>query len=101
MKMIIIVCSMLFTFALCCTDADDNTNTNDATITGIDSRECSCCGGYFIEISSSTYRFYTVPAGSNVDIENATFPLNVRVTWKTAANRCLGDEIEVLKLELR
>ncbi len=101
MKMIILVCSILFAFALCCSDADDNTNISEATITGVDSRECSCCGGYFIDISGSTYRFYTAPAGSNVDLENATFPLNVIVTWKTSSNRCLGDEIDLLKLDLR
>ena len=81
--------------------ADENDNMSDGIITGIDVRECSCCGGYFIAIKDSTYRFYTLPAGNGVELENPVFPIYVKLEWAKADTVCLGDEIKVLTIKLR
>ena len=66
---------------------------NEGKITGYDYRKCSCCGGYYIDINSNTYRFYVLPENSNFDLTNATFPINVELDWKKVEPGCLGDEI--------
>ncbi len=74
---------------------------SDGTISGYDTRECSCCGGFFIEIENVTYRFYDVPANSNLNLENPSFPIYVKLDWTKDVNACLGDEIIVLRIEER
>lgn len=73
----------------------------DATITGVDQRLCMCCGGWFIQIGQQNYRFLTQPKGSTVDLNNPTFPLEVKVKWMKQLSPCLGDEIDLLSLELK
>ena len=80
---------------------DENEFMNNGIITGIDFRECSCCGGYFIDIKDSTYRFFTIPTGSDVSLENPVFPIYVKLDWAKADSVCLGDEIKVIKIKLR
>jgi hypothetical protein len=72
---------------------------NNGAITGPDVRECSCCGGYFIEIENITYRFFELPANSEIDLINARFPVYVRLDWQNDPNACLGDEIFVMRIE--
>lgn len=72
---------------------------SEGIITGIDDRECSCCGGYFVEIEDSTYRFDAVPPGSKLDLENPNFPIAVKLDWLEDPNACLGDEIIVERIE--
>jgi len=80
---------------------DENEFMSNGTISGIDFRKCSCCGGYFIDINDSTYRFYTLPTGSEVTLENPVFPIYVKLDWAKADTVCLGDEIKVLNIKLR
>ncbi|QQS37905.1 MAG: hypothetical protein IPM56_08195 [Ignavibacteriales bacterium] len=101
MKRIIFISAVLFALSINCSDTEDSKQTSEAVITAVDTRECSCCGGFFIVIDNSTYRFYSAPAGSNVDLSNPVFPINVLVEWRKSANQCLGDEIEVFKLSMR
>lgn len=70
-----------------------------ASLRDFDDRECVCCGGYYIVIDDSTYRFYEVPENSNLDLQNAKFPLYVRLDWNEDPNACLGDEIIVTRIE--
>jgi len=72
--------------------------TDQGTITGMDPRMCVCCGGWWIRIQNDTLRFDQVPAGSQALLENAVFPLPVRVKWTKKVPRCLGDEILVYDL---
>ena len=72
-----------------------------ATITGYDYRMCICCGGWFIEIGKETYRFDQLPPSSNLDLNNAEFPLKVKVIWKKDENGCAGDEIIIEKIKKR
>jgi hypothetical protein len=100
MNKTIFVGILLIIGILSCTE-DENEFMSDGTITGIDFRECSCCGGYFIDINDSTYRFFTIPPGSNVSLENPVFPIYVKLDWAKSDSLCLGDEIKVLRVEKR
>jgi hypothetical protein len=79
---------------------DDDDFESDGTIIDIDPRMCPCCGGYFIGIEDETYRFQTLPEGSGIDLTQQSFPLEVELDWDTSAVRCLGDEIDVLRIAL-
>ena len=83
-----------------CTE-DENNYMNNGTITGIDFRECACCGGYFIDINDSTYRFFNLPSGSEIKLDNPIFPIYVKLDWAKADTVCLGDEIKVLRIARR
>jgi len=71
---------------------------SEGTITGYDFRKCMCCGGYFVDIEDSTYRFYTMPNGFIFNWETDTFPIEVLLNWKPDSVLCLGDEIIVSKM---
>ncbi len=98
-KIIIVGIFLILGFSSCTEDA--NEFMSNGVITGWDPRMCMCCGGYYINIDSSTYRFYRLPDGSKIDLENPTFPIYVKLDWAKADNVCLGDEIKVLRIELR
>lgn len=70
-------------------------------ITGPDYRYCACCGGWFIEIGESTLRFYEIPDGSDIDLNNSEFPLPVSVVWQWHDPSCLGDEIDIRQIARR
>jgi hypothetical protein len=92
---------------LCCVPAckkhcnnDDNNGIkyqSSAQITARDFRKCSCCGGYFITIDATQYRFLSLPAGSSLNLEGETLPLNVELNWHHAdtTSPCSVDEIIV------
>lgn len=96
MKKLFFLTLLIIPILIGCNEDD---SMDSGVITGIDVRECSCCGGFFIDIKDSTYRFQTLPAGSNIDlINNPNFPINVELNWKMKDTLCLGDEIIVLKI---
>ncbi|MDP2365430.1 MAG: hypothetical protein Q8M94_16880 [Ignavibacteria bacterium] len=97
----IIFTGILLIFIIASCAEDENEFMSNGTITGIDFRECSCCGGYFIAIKDSTYRFYTLPVGSEVALENPVFPIYVKLDWAKADTACLGDEIKVFRIKKR
>ncbi|MEM8896710.1 MAG: hypothetical protein AAGC85_01335 [Bacteroidota bacterium] len=73
----------------------------EGSILGVDSRECACCGGYFIKIGEETYRFYEEPSCSDLalDVSDYAFPLEVWVDWKADPDACMGDEILLEKIK--
>ena len=83
-----------------CSLEEDEFRSN-GTITGYDTRECSCCGGFYIDINNITYRFYDLPKNSRLNLDNPTFPIYVKLDWTKDANACLGDEIIVSRIEER
>ena len=50
-------------------------------ILGGDIRACIGCGGYYIRIDSAQYRFFTLPAGSGINLETDPMPINVSLNW--------------------
>jgi hypothetical protein len=82
-----------------CSD-DLNIDFKDTgSITGQDFRRCMCCGGWFVDINSETYRFKEIPKSSDLDLNSAEFPIHVYVDWTTDENGCLGDEIIIEQIE--
>ncbi len=99
-----IITAALLLIVLCfisCSLGEAGSTTSNGTITGPDVRECACCGGFYIEIDNVNYRFYNVPPNSNLNLENPTFPIYVKLEWAKDANACLGDEIIVVRIEER
>jgi len=100
MKIFLFIGLAAFLSNCACSLSEDDFMDN-GTITAFDTRECSCCGGFFIDIENDTYRFYTIPGNSDLNLENPVFPINVQLDWTNDANACLGDEIVVLKIKKR
>ncbi len=101
MKKFILISLMFYLISGC----EDNTTSNpglyktEALIIGYDMRECMCCGGWFIDIDDSTYRFWELPKDCEINFEKDTLPLAVKLDWKKSETPCLGDEIVVLRLK--
>ena len=94
----------LFLFVACGDDEQKITAdhcTTEATLIGLDARECACCGGWFIEIEGDTLRALTLPEEFVNSLALYTLPLDIYVEWAPDATPCLGDEIEVECLEVR
>ena len=72
---------------------------DQGTITGYDYRKCMCCGGWFVEIGDSTWRFDQIPEGCTINFDEAIFPMEVYLNWLIKDPLCLGDEIVVSRLE--
>ncbi|MDO5988041.1 hypothetical protein Q4Q39_11560 [Flavivirga amylovorans] len=88
--LIITLCSLF----LSCKNDDDSTKIqyeSTAIIKGQDLTLCACCGGWVIEIDDITpdYRFEMLPENSNIDLQKATFPINVKLNWEVD-NTCGG-----------
>ena len=77
---------------------NDNLYKSDGVITGYDYRKCICCGGWFIVIQDSTYRFKEIPKDGILYLNNETFPLTVELDWKKSTEPCIGDEITVVRI---
>ena len=95
-KLLIIGIIVVF---ISCSDEDQEMGLTDVgTITAMDYRKCMCCGGWFIEINSETYRFNELPENSNLNLNNETLPIEVNLDWVVDENACLGDEIIVNRI---
>lgn len=82
-----------------CSDDDKTMEFKDVgAITGEDLRLCAFCGGWFIDIGTSTYRFYELPKNSNIDLETEEFPILVNLDWVTDEN-VSGDVIIIERIE--
>lgn len=51
-------------------------------IVGIDTEKCDCCGGMLIVIEGFELRFFEMPNESKINLQTATFPLEVNLNWK-------------------
>jgi hypothetical protein len=100
MKKIFLLAFLILIGISSCTE-DESEYKSNGTILGVDFRECFCCGGYFIDIDDSTYRFDTLPLGSKISLDNPVFPIPVKLDWEMADTICLGDEINVLRITKR
>ena len=94
----ILLASILTLFFFSSSCKKEPTYENSGVITGQDGRYCACCGGWFMEIDNMTYRFYNIPENSNIDLEKATYPINVELNWEPKSVQCMGDEIVVEEL---
>jgi len=74
---------------------------DSGTIIGQDYRKCMCCGGWFIRIEKDTLRFDQLPRWCTINLDDAKYPIDVRLNWHHKDPKCLGDEIIVTGIELK
>ncbi len=65
-------------------------NLNEGQIIGQDFRKCSCCGGWFLQTADTTFMFISLPEGSDIDLQNATFPIPVKFDYIPDSSICNG-----------
>ena len=83
-----------------CSD-DEDSYQSTGLITGPDLALCACCGGYFIEIADSSYRFDNLSGSSDIDLSNTVFPILVNLDWQNERN-CGGFKyIEITRIEIK
>jgi hypothetical protein len=69
-------------------------------ITGPDIRMCACCGGWFIQIDSTTYEFDALPDSSDINLEKETFPVYVKLDWQLAGTEsCPANKIIIQSIK--
>ncbi|MEO1254073.1 MAG: hypothetical protein AAFY41_04175 [Bacteroidota bacterium] len=83
----------------CSEDEQEKDFQDLGSIVGEDVRLCACCGGWFIEINSETYRFLELPSNSEVSLETSEYPIQVKLDWASDSNGCLEDEIVIERIE--
>lgn len=104
----VIICSFLIAFSGCKKDDDNKDYQTHGEIVGVDYSLCSCCGGWLVEYVAEdddgveitrTTNFYKLPNGSNIDLENATFPVPVKFDYHFDKTGCMSMIID--RIELR
>jgi hypothetical protein len=81
-KITLVVCILIGVF-LGCQEDTQKEYMSEGKILGPDLRMCpsSCCGGWYIQIESTTYEFDALPAGSNINLQTSSFPIAVKLDW--------------------
>jgi hypothetical protein len=98
MRYVIIVaaCFLVFGFLYC--KKENNNYRSNATITGPDVGMCICCGGWIIKIEDMTYRFDSIPAGSNINLQKDSFPINVKLDWQFISSDACLNKISIQRI---
>ena len=99
MKKILLFTVVIITLSILSCKKDNPVEKANGKITGYDMRKCMCCGGFFIEIQDTTYRFDSIPANSGITLGIDTFPIMVNVTFHKKYPQCIGDEIIIDRMK--
>lgn len=83
----------------------DEEYMGEGVITGYDPRDCVCCGGFLINLNSSsielfmdsTYQVDLVPDNFNIDA-NSEFPVFIRLDFERN-NKLCGKTIDIVRFE--
>ncbi|WP_298238419.1 hypothetical protein [uncultured Algibacter sp.] len=92
----------LLMFTSCINDDElEGQFESSATISGFDMTLCACCGGWIIDIDGQEpdKRFSELPENSNIDLQNSTFPLSVKLNWSESNEYC-NNGITIESIEL-
>lgn len=106
----IVLFILIFTISSCSKNEDKNKfqltqYETTGMIIGRDMALCACCGDWIITIDNIVqpanipqviYQFKTLPIGSNINLENATFPLSVKFNWSIDYSTCGGQQGRIL-----
>ena len=98
MKRILFSVIILLFLALSCSKEETEGYMSNGTILGPDYRKCMCCGGWFIKIDTTTWRFFDLPSNNGIVLDSEKFPLSVQLDWMKKDSACLSDEIIVLRI---
>jgi hypothetical protein len=60
------------------------------TITGADMAMCACCGGYFIDIEGTRYRFEKSEIPNKFTFDEEELPLRVELNFDLKTGGCSG-----------
>lgn len=75
---------------------------NTGTITGADLTLCACCGGYFIDIEGTQYRFEKTALPSNFTFDDNKLPLTVELDWELVTGGCATfNRITISKIRMK
>ena len=97
MKYLPVIVTICFVLLSACFN-NENKFEDEGLITGPDLRLCACCGGWFIDIDTTTYLFRELPENSNIDLSSESFPLPVDLTWKPAEPTCIENLIVIQRI---
>ena len=78
---------------------NENGFHDEGLITGPDYRLCACCGGWFVEIDTTTYLFWELPEESNIDLTTESFPVPVKLDWKPVEESCIANRIVISRIK--
>lgn len=94
--------AVLILFATLTSCIGNNCNIDRVIFTGIDQRECFCCGGFMIDFSGNPEPYagefklaYELPAAAGITWESE-FPIEAIIRWEPQSDAC--DVIRVLKV---
>jgi hypothetical protein len=72
---------------------------NTGSINGQALTLCACCGGYFIDIDGTQYRFQKDELPENFTFEDNMLPMKVELDWDRKTEACVDfNWITVLKI---
>jgi len=78
-----------------------NKYESTGTITGADMAMCAFCGGYFIEMSRTTYRFEKTELPDYFIFADEQLPLKVELDWSLKTEICTGlNWIKISKIKI-
>jgi len=105
MKKIVIVIFVVLSLVSCLNDKQNEIDFESiGTIIDYDKSMCACCGdGWIISIDGEEqYKtFDSLPAGSSIDLENASFPISVKLDWEEENNDCILNKIHINRIKKR
>lgn len=97
----IILISTLFVFSSCDKDGNNIQFKSSGKILGVDIGTCACCGNWKILIKEDKkiYEFINLPENSKIDLEDISFPIEVKLNWRVNTDHPCGfiiiDDIEL------
>ena len=101
MKKIVVGAYIFVLLIVRCSNDDRNDYEHRGVLEGVDPTFCGCCGGWIIQIDGleGNFRIENVPDKSDVDLQNDTFPMNVKLNYELD-RECGGIEyLTVIKIE--
>jgi hypothetical protein len=78
----------------------DGTIKYNATIVAPDTRNCICCGGYFLSIDNNkpVAGDYFITYDFPENYTPTSFPTKIYIEWEKDSNACINDKIIIKKL---
>lgn len=80
----------LIIFTITIMSCEKTTYKSNGTIKGPDIAMCACCGGYFIEIEGTQYRFEKTELPDNFTFSDSQLPMKVELNWELKNQECTG-----------
>jgi hypothetical protein len=98
----LVLCTVLVLILSTVAGCQKTTDYQDyATITGFDTRTCSCCGGLYMNLYSNrttvianSYIIKNSPASLGID-SHTVFPLYLYIDWKTVSPDSCAQDITI------